>query len=102
MQVYAAMYDMHDPNIGAHDPNTRTHDPNTGSSLKQNYVRSLEYENNELYQQLPNLSSKVGTSGARASNVVPLVDDQTRGWSSWPDTRAHDLLNFLLCYLYDP
>ena len=29
-----AMYDMHDPNIGAHDPNTGTHDPNTGSSVK--------------------------------------------------------------------
>ena len=91
-----AMYNMH-------DPNTRAYDPNTRSSVEQNYVRSLEYENNELYQQLPNLSSKVGTSGARTSNVVPLVDDQTRGWSSWPDTRAHDLLlNFLLCYLYDP
>ena len=29
-----AMYDMHDPNIGAHDLNTRTHDPNIGSYVK--------------------------------------------------------------------
>ena len=53
-----------------------------------------------LPQQLPNLSLeyfKVGTSGGRASDVVPLIDDQTRGWGPWPDTRAHDLLlNFLL------
>ena len=93
-----AMYDMHDPNTGAHDPNSR-------SSVEQNYVCSSECENNVLHQHLPNLSLeyfKVGTPGARASNVVPLVDHQTRGWSSWPDTRAHDLLNFLLCYLYDP
>ena len=93
------MYDMHDPNTGAHDPNI-------GSSMEQNYTRNLECENNMLYQQFSNLSLEyfeVGTSGARASDVVHLIDDQTRGWSPWPDTRAHDLLlNFLLCYyLYD-
>ena len=63
------MYDMH-------DPNTKTHDPNTGTSVEQNYVRSSECEN-----KLPNLSLeyfKVSTSGARASNVVPLINDQTR------------------------
>ena len=100
------MYDMHDPNIGAHDPNTGTHDPNTGSSVKQNYVRSSECENNVLHQQLLNLSLKylnVGTFGARASDVVPLINDQTKGQSPWPDTRAHDLLlNFLFFHcLYD-
>ena len=93
-----AIYDMYDPNTGAYDPNTR-------SSVEQNYVHSLEYENNVLYQQLPNLSLeyfKIGTSGARASDVVPLIDNQTRGWSPWPDIGVHDLLlNFLLYYLYD-
>ena len=46
-------------------------------------------------QQFPNLGLKcfrIGTSGARASDVVPLIDDQTRGWSPWPDIGAHDLL----------
>ena len=34
-----------------------------------------------------------------SSNVVPLIDDQTWGCNH---ARAHDLLNFLLCYcLYD-
>ena len=94
-----AIYDMYDPNTGAYDPNTR-------SSVDQNYVHSLEYEDNVLRQQLPNLSLKCfknGTSGARAFDVVHLIDDQTRGWSPWPDIGAHDLLlNFLLCYyLYD-
>ena len=82
------MYDMHVPNIGAHDPNT-------GSSVKQNYICSSECENNVLHQQLPNLSLKyfkVGTPGTRASDVVPLLDNQTRGWSPWPDIGAHDLL----------
>ena len=85
-----AMCDMHDPNIG-------TYDPNTGSSVKQNYVCSLECENNVLHQQLPNLGLKVGTPGVRASDVV------LGGWNPWPEIRAHDLLlNFLLCYcLYD-
>ena len=45
------MYDMHDPNTGAYDPNI-------GSFVKQNYICSLEYENNVLYQQLLNLSFK--------------------------------------------
>ena len=73
-----AMYDMHDPNPGAHDPNT-------GSSVEQNYVCSLKCENNVLHQQLPNLSFKcfrISTFGARASNVVLLIDDQTRGQES--------------------
>ena len=77
-----AMYDMHDPNIGAHDPNTK-------SSMEQNYASSSECETNVLHQQLPNLSLecfKIATSGTRASDVVPLIDDQTRGWSPWPDT----------------
>ena len=56
-----------------------------------------------LHQQLPNLSLeyfKVGTSGARASDIVPLIDDQTRGWSPWLDTGAHDLLlNFYFAML---
>ena len=73
-----AMYDMHDPNTKAHDPNTRSY-------VEQNYVQSLEYENSVLHQQLPNLSLEyfeIGTSGARASNVVPLADDPTRGQES--------------------
>ena len=73
-----AMYDMHDPNI-------ETYNPNTGSSVKQNYVYSSECENNVLHQHLFNLSLKyfkVGTPGARASNVVSLVDDPTRGQES--------------------
>ena len=70
-----AMYNMH-------DPNTRAYDPNTRSFVEQNYTRNSECENNVLYQQLPNLSFKVGTSGARASNIVPLVDDPTRGQES--------------------
>ena len=73
-----AMYNMH-------DPNTRAYDPNTSSFIEQNYVHSLEYENNVLYQQLPNLTFKcfkVGTSDVRTSDVVPLIDDQTRGQES--------------------
>ena len=49
-----------------------------------------------VHQHLPNLSFeyfKVGTSGIRASDVISLIDDQTRGLSSWPDTTAHDLLS---------
>ena len=72
------MYNMHDPNTGVHDPNTR-------SSMEQNYTCSSECDNNVLYQQLPNLSLeyfKIGTSGARAFDVVPLVDDPTRGQES--------------------
>ena len=68
-----AMYDIHDPNNG-------TYNPNTGSSVKQNYICSLECENNVFLQQLPNLGLKcfrIGTFGARASDVVPLIDDQT-------------------------
>ena len=67
---------------GMHDPNTGDHDPNTGSSVKQNYVCSLECENNVLHQQLPNLSFeyfKIGASGARASDAIPLIDDQLEG-----------------------
>ena len=76
-----AMYDMYDPNTGVHDPNTRF-------SMEQNYVCSLEYENNVLYQQLPNLSFKcfrISTFGARASDVVSLIDDQAKGLRPWPD-----------------
>ena len=83
-----AMYDMHDPNTGVHDPNTR-------SFMEQNYACSSKCENNVLHQQLPNLSLKcfrIGTSSAKASDVVSLTDNQTRGWSPWPDTSAHDLL----------
>ena len=90
------MYDMHVPNIGAHDPNN-------GSFVEQNYIRSSECENNVLHQQLPNLSLKyfkVGTSGARASDVVPLIDNQIKGWSPLLDTRAYDLLlNFFALLL---
>ena len=93
-----AMYDMHDPNPGAHDPNT-------GSSVEQNYVRSSKCENDVLHQWLPNLNFeyfKVGASGAGAFDVVPLIDNQTRGWSPEPDIGAHDLLlKFVLYYLYD-
>ena len=70
-----AIYDMHDPNPGAYDPNTR-------SSVEYNYVCSSKCENNMLHQQLPNLSLKcfkVGTFDVRAFDVVPLIDDQTRG-----------------------
>ena len=70
-----AMYDVYDPNTGDHDLNT-------GFSVKQNYVCSLECENNVLHQQLPNLGLKVGTFDVRASNVVLLIDDQTRGQES--------------------
>ena len=73
-----ATYDMHDLNPGAHDPNT-------GSSVEQNNAYSLEYENNVLHQQLLDLSLKcfkVGTFDVRASDVVPLIDDQTRGQES--------------------
>ena len=28
---------------------------------------------------------EVGTSGARAYDVVPLIDDQAKGWRPWPD-----------------
>ena len=28
---------------------------------------------------------KVGTSDVRASDVVPLIDDQAKGWRPWPD-----------------
>ena len=73
-----AIYDMYDPNTGAHDPNTRYY-------VGQNYVHSLECKNNVLCQQLLHLSFKcfrIGTSGAKASDIVPLVDDPTRGQES--------------------
>ena len=61
-------------------------------------------ENNVLHQHLPNLSLeyfKIGASSARASDVVPLIDDQITGWSPWPDTGAHDLLlNFYFTTAY--
>ena len=76
--------------------------------LLWNYVCNSECENNVLHQQLPNLSFeyfKIGVSGARASDVVPLIDDQTIGWSPWSDTRAHYLLlNFYFataCMIHD-
>ena len=58
------------------------HDPNTRSFVEYNYVHSLECKNNVLCQQLLHLSFKcfrIGTSGAKASDIVPLVDDPTRG-----------------------
>ena len=41
-----------------------------------------------LYQPLVDLSigySGVGTSDVKASDVVPLIDDQAKGWRPWPD-----------------
>ena len=41
-----------------------------------------------LYQLLVDLSIgcfEVGTSDVRASNVVPLIDDQAKGWRPWPE-----------------
>ena len=41
-----------------------------------------------LYQPLADLSIgcfEVGTSNVRASNVVPLIDDQAKGWGPWLD-----------------
>ena len=41
-----------------------------------------------LHQPLADLSIgcfKVGTSDVRASDVVPLIDDQAKGWRPWLD-----------------
>ena len=41
-----------------------------------------------LHQPLADLSIgcfEVGISNVRASDVVPLIDDQTKGWRPWPD-----------------
>ena len=59
-----AMYNMHDPNK---------------SVVEQSYASSSEYENKVLYQKLIDLSVgffDIDTSGTRASNIVPLIDDQ--------------------------
>ena len=40
-----------------------------------------------LHQPLADLSIgcfEVGTSSVRASDVVPLLDDQAKGWRPWP------------------
>ena len=28
---------------------------------------------------------EVGTSDVKASDVIPLIDDQAKGWRPWPD-----------------
>ena len=41
-----------------------------------------------LHQLLADLSIgcfEVGTPDVRASDVVPLIDDQAKGWRPWPD-----------------
>ena len=41
-----------------------------------------------LYQPLADLNIgclEVGTSDVRASDAVPLVDDQAKEWRPWPD-----------------
>ena len=41
-----------------------------------------------LYQPLADLNIRcleIGTSDARASYVIPLIDDQAKGWRPWPD-----------------
>ena len=59
-----AMYDMHDPNE---------------SSVEQSYTRNSECENEVLCQKLTNLSIEcfdVDTPSVRASDIIPLIDDQ--------------------------
>ena len=68
-----AMYDMHDPN---------------GSLVEWNYDRSSNCKMRVLYQPLADLNIgclEIGTSDARASDVVPSVYDQAKEWRSWPD-----------------
>ena len=41
-----------------------------------------------LYQPLADLSIgcfKIDTPDVRAYDVVPLIDDQAKGWRPWPD-----------------
>ena len=41
-----------------------------------------------LYQPLVDWSIgcfEVGTSDVRTSDVVPLIDDQAKGWRPWPN-----------------
>ena len=41
-----------------------------------------------LYQPLADLNIgclEIGTSDVKASDVIPLIDDQAKGWRPWPD-----------------
>ena len=62
------MYDMHDPN---------------GSPVEWSYDRSLECKNEGASSTIGCL--KVSISDVRASDVVPSVDDQAKGWRPWLD-----------------
>ena len=66
------MYDVHDPN---------------GSPVEWSYDRSSKCKMRVLHQPLVDLNIgyfEVGTSSVRASNAVPLLDDQAKGWRPWP------------------
>ena len=67
------MYDMHDPN---------------GYPVEWSYDRSSKCKMRVLHQPLADLSIgclEVGISDVRASDVVPSVDDQAKGWRPWLD-----------------
>ena len=52
------------------------------------WSRVIIVDQRVLYQPLTDLSIgcfEVGTHGAGTSNVVPLIDDQAKGWSPWLD-----------------
>ena len=56
----------------------------TGLPVERSYDRSSRV----FHQPLADLSIgwfEVGTSDVRASDVVSLIDDQTKGWRPWPD-----------------
>ena len=57
------MYDMHDPN---------------GSPVEWSYDRSSKCKMRVLYQPLDIVCFEVGISSVRASDIVRLVDDQTK------------------------
>ena len=64
------MYDMYDPN---------------GSLVEWSAARSVRMS--VLHQPLADLNIgyfEVGTSSVRTSDVVPLLDDQAKGWRPWP------------------
>ena len=77
------MYDMYDPN---------------GSLVEWSAARSVRMR--VLHQPLADLNIgyfEVGTSSVRASDVVPLLDDQAKGWRPWLDELLSVARSLLFC-----
>ena len=59
-----------------------------GLLLSRDMIAARSVRMRVLYQLLVDLSIgcfEVGTSNARAYDVVPLIDDQAKGWRPWHD-----------------